>query len=83
MVSKIFNVDETPEEFPIFMHVRDARKLFKPHTKITVAIGGWGDTGFEDAARNETSRKRFAKQVKAMVDLEGADGIDIDWEYPG
>ncbi|KAI9151246.1 chitinase [Paramyrothecium foliicola] len=83
MVSRIFNVDDTPDEFPIFMHVPEARKLFKPETKISVAIGGWGDTGFEDAARNETSRKRFARQVKAMIDLEGADGVDIDWEYPG
>jgi GH18 family chitinase len=83
MVSKTFNVDETPEEFPIFMHVPEARKLFKPETKITVAIGGWGDNDFEDSARNETSRKRFAKHVKTMIDREGADGVDIDWEYPG
>jgi GH18 family chitinase len=48
-----------------------------------VAIGGWGDTGFETAARNETTRKRWARAVGAMVDVTGADGVDLDWEYPG
>lgn len=49
-----------------------------------VAIGGWGDsTGFETAAKDSESRKHWASQVEAMVDATGADGVDIDWEYPG
>lgn len=84
MRSDIFNVDKTPDTFPLFTTVDEVRQQFKADTKIMVAIGGWGDsTGFEEAARNEPSRKRWASQVKAMVDLTGADGIDIDWEYPG
>jgi len=26
---------------------------------------------------------RFAQNVKAMLDDTGADGVDVDWEYPG
>ena len=40
-----------------------------------VAIGGWGDTaGFEVAAATDGTRKRFARNVRAMVDATGADG---------
>lgn len=83
MRSDVFNVDKTPLEFPLFTSVAEARQEFNANTKIMVAIGGWGDAGFEEAARDDSSRKRWAKQVKAMVDQTGADGVDIDWEYPG
>ncbi|EHK19309.1 glycoside hydrolase family 18 protein [Trichoderma virens Gv29-8] len=84
MRSDVFNVDKTPTEFPLFTTVNRARQQFKTDTKIMVAIGGWGDSkGFEEAAHDNSSRKRWAGQVKAMVDLTGADGVDIDWEYPG
>lgn len=40
-----------------------------------VAIGGWGDTeSFEVAARTESSRKLFARNVGRMVVETGADG---------
>lgn len=84
MRSDVFNVDETPDEFPLFTTVEQVRLQFAPSTKVTVAIGGWGDNdGWEVAARNRSSRKRWAGQVAAMVDVVGADGVDIDWEYPG
>lgn len=84
MRSEVFNVDKTPDEFPLFTTVDEARSSFSRDTKVMVAIGGWGDTqGFEEAAKSETSRKRWARQVAAMVDATGADGVDIDWEYPG
>ncbi|RFU76995.1 glycoside hydrolase family 18 [Trichoderma arundinaceum] len=84
MRSDVFNIDKTPAAFPLFTTVDEIRQQFRVDTKIMVAIGGWGDSaGFEEAARDDSSRKRWASQVKAMVDLTGADGIDIDWEYPG
>ena len=83
MRSDLFNVDETPDQFPLFTTIEQVRQQFAPSTKTMVAIGGWGDTGFEVAARNDSSRKRWARQVAAMVDATGADGIDMDWEYPG
>ncbi|KLO92308.1 extracellular chitinase [Fusarium fujikuroi] len=84
MRSETFNVDNKPQDYPLFTSVSDVRKRFPGGTKVMIAIGGWGDTqGFEEAAKNETTRKRWARQVAAMVTVTGADGIDIDWEYPG
>lgn len=74
--------------------------MFSRGTAVMIAIGGWGDTeGFSDAAATTTSRKRFARDVKLMIEHTGADGtpitlhltsnvliqlgVDIDWEYPG
>ncbi|TGJ85141.1 hypothetical protein E0Z10_g3666 [Xylaria hypoxylon] len=84
MNSNIFNQEENSASWPIFMSVDEARSKFEPATKIMVAIGGWGDTGgFDTAARTEESRAIFARNVAAMVRDTGADGVDIDWEYPG
>ncbi|MCJ1437724.1 hypothetical protein MMC27_007111 [Xylographa pallens] len=70
--------------WPLFTTVETIRSHFPPGTAVMVAIGGWGDTsGFSQAAATDISRKLFAENVKAMVDATGADGIDIDWEYPG
>ncbi|KAK0099777.1 hypothetical protein ONS96_008273 [Cadophora gregata f. sp. sojae] len=73
----------SPSEWPFFTTVEEVRSKFVQGTSIMVAIGGWGDTGFPIAAQTSSSRKLFAKNVKAMVDYTGADGVDIDWEYPG
>ncbi|KAF7561445.1 hypothetical protein G7046_g2694 [Stylonectria norvegica] len=84
MRSDIFNADEPLVEFPLFTTVDEVRQKFVPGTKVMVAIGGWGDTeGFERAARSDVSRKLWAGQVAAMAVAVGADGVDIDWEYPG
>jgi len=83
MRSEIFN-DENRTEWPLFTTVEEVRSKFADGTVIQVAIGGWGDTaGFDAAARTTKSRKLFAKNVKAMLDATGADGVDVDWEYPG
>ncbi|KAF2261049.1 glycoside hydrolase [Lojkania enalia] len=79
----VFN-EPNPTSWPLFTTVGAAREKFTPGTKIMVAIGGWGDTqGFSDAARTEEGRRLFAKNIKVMMDQTGADGVDIDWEYPG
>lgn len=76
-------MEEGSPELPLFTTVGQVRAKFDTGTKVMVAIGGWGDLGFEDAARNHVSRRRWAKHVKTMIDKTGADGVDIDWEYPG
>ncbi|KAK2790447.1 hypothetical protein FQN53_009470 [Emmonsiellopsis sp. PD_33] len=74
----------TADAYGLFTSVDKVRGQFAQGTKVMVAIGGWGDTeGFSVAARNESSRKRWAENVKGMVEGLGVDGVDIDWEYPG
>ncbi|KAJ5335085.1 CAZyme family GH18 [Penicillium brevicompactum] len=81
--SKLFNSDSTPS-FEPFESPETMRKRFSPDTKLTIAIGGWGDTsGFSEGAKDDASRERYAKNVAAMLDANGFDGVDIDWEYPG
>ncbi|PGH11150.1 hypothetical protein AJ80_07252 [Polytolypa hystricis UAMH7299] len=70
--------------FKPFMPVSDMRARFEPSTKVMIAIGGWGDTaGFSKGVVDEASKQRFAKNVGDMLISVGADGVDIDWEYPG
>lgn len=84
MRSDVFNSNETSLEFPLFTTVEKVRQKFHPGTKVMVAIGGWGDSlGFEEANRDESSRQKWCENVKKMLQLTGADGVDIDWEYPG
>ncbi|KAI8947870.1 glycoside hydrolase family 18 protein [Xylaria longipes] len=84
MNSDTFNREEHGSSWSIFMSIEEARSKFDSGTKIMVAIGGWGDTsGFDTAARTKESRARFARNVADMVYDTGADGVDIDWEYPG
>ncbi|KAJ5265042.1 hypothetical protein N7505_007835 [Penicillium chrysogenum] len=79
--SKLFN---SGAEYKPFESPETMRKRFSPDTKLLLAIGGWGDTaGFSEGAKDEASRKRYAKNVASMLDVHGFDGVDIDWEYPG
>jgi GH18 family chitinase len=68
-------LDPSRDEWPSDRSVNSAREAFAPGTKILVAIGGWGDTDFSIAARNDTSRKLFAGNVARMVAATGADGV--------
>lgn len=54
-----------------------------PHLRVLISIGGWGAEGFSDAALTEESRARFADSAVALQRAHAADGIDLDWEYPG
>ncbi|KAF2748188.1 carbohydrate-binding module family 18 protein [Sporormia fimetaria CBS 119925] len=55
-----------------------------PDAKVMIAVGGWGDTiGFSQATRSESGISQFAADVAMMLENTGADGVDIDWEYPG
>jgi len=83
MNSAIFNEPERTE-WPLFTTVEETRQKFAPGTKVMVAIGGWGDTeGFSVAAESDDTRKLWARNVAKMVEATGADGVDVDWEYPG
>lgn len=73
MRSSLF-LDSNRTEWPSDRSVDSARKAFAPGTKVLVAIGGWGDTDFSIAARDDTSRKAFAHNMARMVEATGADG---------
>ena len=74
MQSSVFNQVE-PSSWPLFTTVKETRSQFAPGTQIMVAIGGWGDAGFSAAAKTDKTRKLFAKNVRAMIDATGADGM--------
>ena len=77
-------MDPPIEKHFLWANVTELRKKFMPGTKFLIAIGGWGETElFSWAARNESTREAFADNVVRMVKAFGADGIDLDWEYPG
>ncbi|KAF2622879.1 carbohydrate-binding module family 18 protein [Macroventuria anomochaeta] len=55
-----------------------------PNAKVMIAVGGWGDDiGFNTVSNSETSMQKFASDINTMLANTGADGVDIDWEYPG
>jgi chitinase len=60
-----------------------ALKRTSPRLKVIVSIGGWMADGFSDAALSETSRALFADSAVDLLRRFSADGIDLDWEYPG
>lgn len=55
-----------------------------PKLKVLLSLGGWG--GCEtcsDVFNTSVGRKEFAESVKDLLIMYDADGIDMDWEYPG
>lgn len=60
-----------------------ALKQAEPSLQVSIAVGGWGAGGFSEAAATSTGREAFARSAAALVKAHGADGIDVDWEYPG
>lgn len=73
--SMAFTTDP-PEKYKPFMPMDKVSSLFDEGTKKLIAIGAWGDTsGFSLGATNETTRALYAKNVAAMLDDLGADGV--------
>jgi len=77
------------------LHVRSAKdsaliakmvtlKKRNPDLKVMIALGGWGGcANCSEVFNRDNGRKTFAKTTKALLDYFKADGIDLDWEYPG
>ena len=62
---------------------RIALKAAHPRLKVTVSVGGWEAGGFSEAAATAAGRQRFADSAAALLVATRADGLDVDWEYPG
>jgi hypothetical protein len=47
-----------------------------PGAKLSVAIGGWGDTaGFSEATKTDAGIARFAQEIQQLITRVGVDGI--------
>ena len=66
-----------------FGRLRDALRARNPHIRLLISVGGWTAGGFSDAALTDATRQRFAQSALALLRQTGADGLDVDWEYPG
>jgi len=58
-------------------------KAAHPQLKVVVSVGGWAAGGFSEAASTAAGRQRFASSAAQMLVANNADGLDVDWEYPG
>ncbi|OCK85597.1 carbohydrate-binding module family 18 protein [Lepidopterella palustris CBS 459.81] len=79
-----FAPSTSPASYTPKVPISIIKSEFGANTKVMIAIGGWGDTaGFSTAAATTDTRGSFAQAVAQMLASTGADGVDIDWEYPG
>jgi chitinase len=62
---------------------RVALKQNHPRLKIVLSVGGWKAGGFSEAAATPEGRERFAGSAVTLMVANHADGLDVDWEYPG
>ncbi|HUA81519.1 MAG TPA: glycosyl hydrolase family 18 protein, partial [Dyella sp.] len=60
-----------------------ALKSVNPKLKVAVSVGGWTVGGFSEAASTAAGRRQFADSAARMISTQHADGLDVDWEYPG
>jgi chitinase len=60
-----------------------ALRRTRPSLKVMISVGGWGAGGFSEAAASAQGREAFARSAAQLLAAHGADGLDVDWEYPG
>lgn len=59
------------------------KKTF-PGLKVMVAMGGWeGCKPCSEGFNSPEKRAAFAVSARKLMEETGADGLDLDWEYPG
>ena len=55
-----------------------------PDLKVLVSLGGWGGSETcSDVFSTKEGREEFAISTAEIIESYDADGIDLDWEYPG
>lgn len=60
-----------------------ALKSINPKLKVVISVGGWTVGGFSEAASTAAGRQQFADSAAQLIAAQHADGLDVDWEYPG
>lgn len=58
-------------------------KAEHPPLQVVISVGGWGAGGFSEAAATATGRRAFGDSAAQLIVAHHADGLDVDWEYPG
>lgn len=65
------------------LHTLVALKQDHPALKVIVSLGGWGGCKTcPDVFSTDSGRQEFVQSTKELLNDFGADGIDLDWEYP-
>lgn len=60
-----------------------AMKKRNASLKVLLSLGGWGGCKTcSDVFSSKNGRSEFAQSVRETNEYFGADGIDLDWEYP-
>jgi len=60
-----------------------ALKQRNPSLKVLLSLGGWGGCQTcSEVFATRKGRKEFARSTRNLLHYFGADGIDLDWEYP-
>lgn len=63
-----------------------ALKSQNPRLKTILAVGGWVDSTMNDKysrlVANQENINVFVRSVVQLLNDNGFDGLDVDWEYP-
>ena len=65
------------------LHDLLALKSNHPKLHVDISVGGWTVGGFSEAASTPAGRQQFADSAAQLIATQHADGLDVDWEYPG
>ncbi len=57
-------------------------KSINPKLQVLLSVGGWGSSGFSEAAATPNARARLCESANEILESFPFDGIDLDWEYP-
>ncbi len=75
-------LENPKEDLASFAGLRGLREEY-PDLMTLLSIGGWdGSRNFSLAARDEEHRRAFAQSAAALMEEQGFDGLDLDWEFP-
>jgi len=79
-ICKVYDANAESVNLPEMAALRTAN----PGLKIMASLGGWTlSAGLSTAAATPESRATLVESCLYLVERDGFDGIDLDWEYPG